>query len=117
MVTRLSRSRLRHCRQSPEKTADHGEADEGDCLGAACRQLAPRGACRSIIESHDGRLWATPNEPRGVIFRLTLPNGRPAQEPNWTRRRWTVPSLRAMKPWCTDGGGDFEGNAGSATKE
>jgi PAS domain S-box-containing protein len=31
---------------------------------------------RSIIESHGGRLWATPNEPRGAIFRFTLPNGR-----------------------------------------
>jgi PAS domain S-box-containing protein len=31
---------------------------------------------RSIIESHGGRLWATPNEPRGAIFRFTLPHGR-----------------------------------------
>ena len=31
---------------------------------------------RSIIESHGGRLWATPNEPRGAIFRFTLPNSR-----------------------------------------
>jgi PAS domain S-box-containing protein len=31
---------------------------------------------RSIIESHGGRLWAAPNEPRGAIFRFTLPNGR-----------------------------------------
>jgi PAS domain S-box-containing protein len=31
---------------------------------------------RSIIESHGGRLWATPNEPRGAIFHFTLPNGR-----------------------------------------
>jgi signal transduction histidine kinase len=28
---------------------------------------------RSIIESHGGRLWATPNEPRGAIFHFTLP--------------------------------------------
>jgi PAS domain S-box-containing protein len=31
---------------------------------------------RSIIEGHGGRLWATPNEPRGAIFQLTLPTGR-----------------------------------------
>jgi signal transduction histidine kinase len=29
--------------------------------------------CRSIVESHDGRLWATPNRPRGAVFRVSLP--------------------------------------------
>jgi|SRR5580704_7023560 C4-dicarboxylate-specific signal transduction histidine kinase len=28
---------------------------------------------RSIIESHGGRIWATPNEPRGAVFQFTLP--------------------------------------------
>jgi signal transduction histidine kinase len=28
---------------------------------------------RSIIEAHQGRLWATPNRDRGVTFRFTLP--------------------------------------------
>jgi C4-dicarboxylate-specific signal transduction histidine kinase len=28
---------------------------------------------RTIIESHGGRLWATPNSPRGAIFQFTLP--------------------------------------------
>jgi signal transduction histidine kinase len=27
--------------------------------------------CRSIIEAHDGRLWATPNTPRGAVFHFT----------------------------------------------
>jgi PAS domain S-box-containing protein len=29
--------------------------------------------CRSIVEAHGGRLWATPNEPRGAVFCMTLP--------------------------------------------
>ena len=29
--------------------------------------------CRSIVDAHGGRLWAAPNEPRGVIFRMMLP--------------------------------------------
>ena len=29
--------------------------------------------CRSIIEAHGGRLWATPNDPRGAVFQFTLP--------------------------------------------
>jgi PAS domain S-box-containing protein len=29
--------------------------------------------CRSIIEAHGGRLWAEANEPRGAIFRFTVP--------------------------------------------
>jgi PAS domain S-box-containing protein len=28
---------------------------------------------RSIIAAHGGRLWAEPNEPRGAVFRFTLP--------------------------------------------
>jgi two-component system sensor kinase FixL len=29
--------------------------------------------CRSIIEAHGGRLWATPNTPSGVTFQFSLP--------------------------------------------
>ena len=28
--------------------------------------------CRAIIEAHDGRLWVTPNTPRGAVFQFTL---------------------------------------------
>jgi PAS domain S-box-containing protein len=30
--------------------------------------------CRSIIDAHGGRLWASANEPRGAIFQFTLPS-------------------------------------------
>jgi signal transduction histidine kinase len=29
--------------------------------------------CRSIIEAHGGRLWATPNLPHGATFQFALP--------------------------------------------
>jgi signal transduction histidine kinase len=29
--------------------------------------------CRSIVDAHGGRLWATPNEPHGAVFCMTLP--------------------------------------------
>jgi PAS domain S-box-containing protein len=31
--------------------------------------------CRSIIETHGGRLWATANVPRGAVFQFTVPAG------------------------------------------
>jgi two-component system sensor kinase FixL len=29
--------------------------------------------CRTIIESHGGRIWTEPNSPNGTVFRFTLP--------------------------------------------
>lgn len=38
--------------------------------------------CRSIIEAHGGRLWASPNAPHGAIFQFTLPaDGREPTAP------------------------------------
>ncbi len=31
--------------------------------------------CRSIIETHGGRLWASHNDPHGAVFQLSLPSG------------------------------------------
>jgi signal transduction histidine kinase len=28
--------------------------------------------CRSIVESHDGRLWFLPNQPQGAVFHFTV---------------------------------------------
>jgi PAS domain S-box-containing protein len=36
--------------------------------------------CRSIVDAHGGRLWATPNEPRGTVFCMTLPIGEKSLE-------------------------------------
>ena len=33
--------------------------------------------CRSIIESHNGQLWVSPNVPYGTVFRFTVPRGPP----------------------------------------
>jgi signal transduction histidine kinase len=35
---------------------------------------------RFIVESHNGRLWATDNYPRGASFHLTLPTKGEAHE-------------------------------------
>jgi len=29
--------------------------------------------CKTIIEAHGGRLWASPNLPNGAVFQFTLP--------------------------------------------
>jgi signal transduction histidine kinase len=36
--------------------------------------------CRSIIEAHNGRLWASPRIPSGSVFQFMLPTGEPGDE-------------------------------------
>jgi signal transduction histidine kinase len=31
--------------------------------------------CKSIVESHNGRIWVTAGAPRGSIFQFELPTG------------------------------------------
>jgi signal transduction histidine kinase len=33
--------------------------------------------CRSIVEAHGGRLWASPGSPPGAVFRFTVPTAAP----------------------------------------
>jgi signal transduction histidine kinase len=34
--------------------------------------------CRSIVEAHDGRLWVSPNTPRGSVFYFSMVLSAPA---------------------------------------
>lgn len=34
--------------------------------------------CRAVVEAHGGRLWASPNTPRGAIFHVRLPGAETA---------------------------------------
>jgi signal transduction histidine kinase len=37
--------------------------------------------CRTIVESHGGQLWATPNEGPGETFQFTVPIAAPEPQP------------------------------------
>src|SRR3546814_6364034 len=40
--------------------------------------------CRSILEAHGGRLWATANVPQGTILQFTLPDTEAGESPTGT---------------------------------
>jgi len=60
-------------------------ADSADSAGSVERVFAPfyttketglgmgLSICRSIIDGHGGRLWASPNTPRGAVVQFTVP--------------------------------------------
>jgi signal transduction histidine kinase len=37
--------------------------------------------CRSMVEAHGGRMWASANEPGGAVFQFTLPLERDESVP------------------------------------
>jgi C4-dicarboxylate-specific signal transduction histidine kinase len=53
--------------------------------------------CRSIIEEHGGKIWATPSATRGMIFQFELPVSvqRSAQPPDWPS---TIPHTLSESP-------------------
>jgi C4-dicarboxylate-specific signal transduction histidine kinase len=53
--------------ESPERVFDAFYTTKPDGLGMGLS------ICRSIIEAHGGRLWASANTPRGAAFQFTVP--------------------------------------------
>jgi signal transduction histidine kinase len=43
--------------------------------------------CRAIIQAHDGRLWVSPNTPRGAVFQFTLRGQNTVVVQSSSRRR------------------------------
>ncbi|MCX5591682.1 PAS domain-containing sensor histidine kinase [Alcaligenes endophyticus] len=56
-----------HGLQNPERLFEPFYSTKSEGLGMGLN------ICRTIIESHHGRLWATENPEGGTIFRFTLP--------------------------------------------
>jgi C4-dicarboxylate-specific signal transduction histidine kinase len=53
--------------ESAERVFEAFYTTKGDGIGIGLS------ISRSIIEAHGGRLWASPNEPHGAVFRFSLP--------------------------------------------
>jgi signal transduction histidine kinase len=53
--------------------------------------------CRSIIEAHNGRIWAAPNKPQGTVFEFVLLDAGGMREP----RRTYEPDAVAPAPFAT----------------
>jgi signal transduction histidine kinase len=80
-----------HLRCSVSDTGVGLPAEHGDRIFDAFVTTKPTGSgmglaiCKSIVESHGGRLWATANDGPGATFQFTLPTA-------------TVDALRDAQP-------------------
>ncbi len=63
-----------HGLRNPERLFEPFYSTKSEGLGMGLN------ICRTIIESHHGRLWATPNPEGGTIFRFTLPKAPPDRQ-------------------------------------
>ena len=67
-----------HGLRSPERLFEPFYSTKSEGLGMGLN------ICRTIIESHHGRLWASANPEGGTIFRFTLPKAPPRPQPDET---------------------------------
>jgi len=63
-----------HGLRNPERLFEPFYSTKSEGLGMGLN------ICRTIIESHHGRLWASPNPEGGTIFRFTLPKAPPRSQ-------------------------------------
>src|SRR5690625_1140509 len=63
-----------HGLRNPERLFEPFYSTKSEGLGMGLN------ICRTIIESHHGRLWADPNPEGGTIFRFTLPSAKDEAE-------------------------------------
>jgi len=67
-----------HGLRNPERLFEPFYSTKSEGLGMGLN------ICRTIIESHHGRLWASANPEGGTIFRFTLPKAPPRPETDET---------------------------------
>src|SRR5258708_5853617 len=60
--------------------------------------------CRSIVDAHGGRLWASPQSPPGAVFQITVPTAakrgscpKPALDARGPTHPWLVESALGSK--------------------
>jgi len=68
-----------HGLRNPERLFEPFYSTKSEGLGMGLN------ICRTIIESHHGRLWASPNPEGGTIFRFTLPKAPPGPRSHESR--------------------------------